>query len=207
MLEIMLDNVGKRFISGWVFRSLSSKISAGEAVVILGSNGSGKSTLLRILSGSLTPSQGDVSFNLNDEVLAEDQVYKEVAIAAPYLELIEEYTLNEHIAFHFQFKKPLKGLDTSKIAGLINLQDDIARPVKQYSSGMLQRVKLGLAILSDTPVLLLDEPATNLDSDGVSWYNQLLKKHRNGRTVVICSNRREEEYHFCDRELIMENYK
>jgi len=207
MLKISLNNVGKRFNRGWVFRGLNSEISNGGALAILGSNGSGKSTLLRILSGSLTPSQGKVSFHLDSQELAEDQVYKEVAIAAPYLELIQEYTLEEHIAFHFQFKKPLDSWDTSQIAGLLDLQADLAKPIKQYSSGMTQRVKLGLAILSDTPILLLDEPATNLDSNGIGWYNELLIQYAKGRTVVICSNRREEEYHFCDRELIMGNYK
>ncbi len=176
-------------------------------MAILGSNGSGKSTLLRMLSGSLTPSQGELSFDLDGEELEEDKIYREVTMAAPYLELIQEYTLDEQINFHFKFKGLVKDLDSSEIPKLLHLEKDRTKQIKLYSSGMLQRAKLGLAILSDTPVVLLDEPATNLDSDGIAWYNELLKKYCKDRTVVICSNKREEEYEYCNRELIMEDHK
>ena len=83
MLKIRLENIGKRYNQGWVFRGLSCDILCGESMAILGSNGSGKSTLLRMLSGSLTPSQGELSFDLDGEELEEDKIYREVTMAAP----------------------------------------------------------------------------------------------------------------------------
>jgi ABC-type multidrug transport system ATPase subunit len=207
MLKIKMDNVGKRYNRGWVFRAVSDEIQLGDAIAILGPNGSGKSTLLQIIAGSVSPSQGEMSYYLEGEALMEEQIYRNITIAAPYLELIEEYTLEEQIAFHFQFKELAKGVEQSQVSSLLNLEEDKAKPLKQYSSGMLQRVKLGLAILSDTPIVLLDEPATNLDSNGIEWYNKMVRNYTKDRTVIICSNRREEEYHFCNRELIMENYR
>jgi len=207
MLKIRLDNVGKRFNRGWVFQGVNCEIACGERVVILGSNGSGKSTLLRLISGSLTPSKGNLSFELNEVAISEEKIYKHVSLAAPYLELIQEYTLQEHISFHFKFKSPIGGLEPSKIPGMLHLNEESTKPIKQYSSGMLQRVKIGLSILSDTELLLLDEPATNLDAEAIQWYNELLNKYGEGRCIVICSNRREEEYQNCGQELIMENYR
>ena len=207
MLKIRLDNVGKRFNRGWVFREINDEIQPGESIAILGSNGSGKSTLLRIISGSSTPTKGEISYTMDGAEILGEQIYEHITIAAPYLELIEEYTLEEQVAFHFKFKKLIEGIEHSEIPALLNLEADKAKPIKQYSSGMIQRVKLGLAILSDTPLVLLDEPATNLDSNGIDWYNMMAGNYTKNRTVIICSNRREEEYHFCNRELVMENYR
>ena len=207
MLKIRLDNVGKLFNRKWVFKNLNQELSTGDRLAILGANGSGKSTLLRMLSGNLTPSSGEVEVKNEGEVVEEDKLFNEVAMAAPYLDLINDYSLEEHIKFHFKFKPLIKGVELSQIPTLLHLEDESKKPIKQYSSGMQQRVKLGLAILSDVPILLLDEPLTNLDAEGVVWYNELLSKYAKGRLVVICSNKREEEYQFCDQELIMENYK
>ena len=202
-----MENVGKRYSRGWVFRSVSDEIQPGEAIAILGPNGSGKSTLLRILSGSVTPSQGKVDYELEGKKLKDEEVYMNMTIAAPYLELVEEYTLEEQVAFHFRFKQVVKGVEQSQVPDLLLLGEDRAKPIKEYSSGMLQRVKLGLAILSDTPLVLLDEPTTNLDAGGIEWYNKIIDEYTMNRTVVVCSNRRDQEYHFCAREVIMENYR
>lgn len=207
MLRIRLDNVGKLFNRKWVFRGLSDEFTSDHNIAVLGSNGSGKSTLLRMLSGNLTPSQGEIIFELDGQEIAIEKIFNEVSMAAPYLELIQDYSLEEHIKFHFQFKKLSHGVIASQIPELLNLSGDKTKPIKQFSSGMIQRVKLGLAILSDTSLVLLDEPSSNLDSEGINWYNELLTQFAKGRTVIICSNRREEEYQYCNRELIMENYK
>lgn len=207
MLKIRIENVGKRYGRGWVFRSVSEEVQPGEAIAILGPNGSGKSTLLRIVSGSVTPSQGIVAYELKGETLLEDQMYMNMTIAAPYLELVEEYTLEEQIAFHFQFKQIAKGVEQSQVPELLQLEEDKAKPIKEYSSGMMQRVKLGLAIFSDTPLVLLDEPTTNLDVGGIEWYKKIIDDYTTNRTVVVCSNMRDQEHHFCTREIIMENYR
>ncbi|MBL4754886.1 MAG: ATP-binding cassette domain-containing protein [Flavobacteriales bacterium] len=207
MLKIRLDKVGKRFNRGWVFKGISCEIKPDEPMVVLGSNGSGKSTLLRIISGSLTPSHGEIFYELDGHATPVEELYQNVSIAAPYLDLIQEYTLEEHIEFHFKFKQLVEGVALDHVPDMLNLHENKSKPLKQYSSGMVQRVKLGLAILSKTPMLLLDEPSTNLDAKGIVWYNELLKQFAVNRTVVICSNERTEEYQFCVQELSMENYK
>jgi len=165
------------------------------------------SPLLRIISGSLTPSQGEISYELDGDNTPVEEIYQNISMAAPYLDLIQEYTLEEHIKFHFKFKQLVDGVTLNQVPDILKLNEDKTKPLKQYSSGMVQRVKLGMAILSDTPLVLLDEPATNLDSEGIAWFNELLKKFGVNRSVVICSNERTEEYRFCNKELSMENYK
>lgn len=72
------------------------------------------------------------------------------------------------------------------------------KQIRYFSSGMKQRVKLAQAIFSDTPLLLLDEPCTNLDTDGIQLYLGLIKSHAVGKLVIVSSNDKQ-EYAFCDR--------
>ncbi|NBQ48017.1 MAG: ATP-binding cassette domain-containing protein, partial [Sphingobacteriia bacterium] len=79
--------------------------------------------------------------------------------------------------------------------------------IRQYSSGMKQRLKLALALLADTPLLLLDEPLSNLDRSGAAWYQQMITDYTAKRTVIVCSNAIEEEHFFCERALDVMDYK
>ena len=124
---------------------------------MLGPNGSGKSTLLHVLSGQLSLSEGTVSYS-NSAPLASENVFKHVSIAAPYLELIEDFTMEEIIRFHFQFKKAVNDFSLKEIIQLTELESSKDKVFKYFSSGMKQRVKLCLAILSDVNMVLLDEP-------------------------------------------------
>ena len=202
-MEVILNQVGKRFNFNWIFNNVSLTVLSGEHRVIIGSNGSGKSTMLQLLAGAQMPSAGSITWKLNNEPVADDKIYKHVSIAAPYLELIEEFTLREHIDFHFSVKNPVKGLDTALIiqrSGLKNVSD---RRVSYFSSGMKQRLKLSLAILSDTPLLLLDEPLSNLDREAADWYLSMVREYGQGRTIIVCSNSQENEYSYCSAGLNM----
>lgn len=198
-MQIVVKDVGKRFERQWVFRGLSFSISSGSRLAILGANGSGKSTLLKILAGWLNPTEGSVTYIVDNKPLADPgEVFSHLTLAAPYLELIEEFTLAEMIDFHFRFKKPLPGLSLTDILQESGLKDKSQRQIRHFSSGMKQRVKLVLALLSDTPLVLLDEPCSNLDLEATRWYRRLIDKYTAGRTVVVCSNHADEEYDFCD---------
>jgi len=205
-MQIILENLGRRFNREWIFRNIDYTFSLAQSYAILGINGSGKSTLLQILNGSLSPSAGNISFFYQQKKIEIEQVYQHVSLAAPYLELIEEFSLSEMIDFHFQFKNYQEGIDRHKIIDLLRMESSKNKPVRYFSSGMKQRVKLALAFCADTPLLMLDEPTANLDMQGIEWYLQLVEKFAANRLTIICSNQ-EHEYAFCQNSLNILDYK
>ncbi len=205
-MEIVLENLGRRFNRDWIFRNINYTFSSAQTYAILGINGSGKSTLLQILNGSLSPSEGNICFFYQQKFVEIEQVYQHVSLAAPYLELIEEFTLSEIIDFHFQFKTYQKGINRNKIIELLQMESSKNKLLRYFSSGMKQRVKLALAFCTDTPLLLLDEPTANLDTQGINWYLQLVEQFSVNRLTIICSNQ-EHEYQFCQNRLHISDYK
>ena len=204
-MKITLDNVGRRFNQEWIFRNLSYSFNSSGKYAILGPNGSGKSTLLSVLLGSLSLSEGKISYAGQAEI-SPDTVYSKMSLAAPYLDLIEEFTLQETIDFHFQFKKTHPLVDKKAILELLGLEKSQDKALKYFSSGMKQRTKLVLACCADTPVLILDEPTSNLDNQGVDWYHELINKFTSDRLVIIGSNQ-EHEYSFCKNFIQIMDYK
>lgn len=178
----------------------------GERCAILGPNGSGKSTLLKVLSGHLSPSKGSVSFRQDNKVYAVEEVYHLVSYAAPYIELIEEFTLEEAVHFHSGLKPLLPGITPSSLQEILALPKSKQKEIRFFSSGMKQRLRLALAVCSDTPVLLLDEPATNLDVQGIEWYKNLIGEFAANRLVVIASNDPHDAA-FCPLHLNIMDYK
>jgi ABC-type multidrug transport system ATPase subunit len=175
--------------------------------VISGSNGSGKSTFLKIVSGLLAPSEGTICFKYHENEITKDSIFQYISIATPYLDLYEQLTLEEILNFHFKFKSPIEVHSNREIADLLYLQKSINQPVRTFSSGMKQRLKLGLAILSSTPILLLDEPTSNLDRKAIQWYKEMIDKFGGNRLIIVCSNQQEDEYQFCDQEINIEDFK
>lgn len=205
-MKIILENIGRRFNQEWIFKNINYTFESGQSYAVLGANGSGKSTLLQILAGSLSASEGKITYQDAGSAIDSEQIYNQLSLAAPYLELIEDFTLNEMIQFHFQFKKFLPGTDAEKLIEILGLQTSVNKAIRYFSSGMKQRTKLALAVFSDTPILFLDEPTANLDQQGVEWYQQLIKKYTANRLLIICSNQ-EQEYFFCQNQLLLSNYK
>jgi ABC-type multidrug transport system ATPase subunit len=205
-MKIWLSDAGKRFNRDWIFRHVSHTFIAGRSYAIVGPNGSGKSTLLQLLSGALAPSEGKAEWSLQEKPMDPDRVYGHVAICAPYLEVVEEMTATEFLQFHARFKNLRKGFSVADILSLVGLQNASHKQIRYYSSGMKQRVKLAQAFFSDTPVLLLDEPCTNLDEAGYQLYYQLVEDFGKGRLVVVSSNE-EKEFGFCDERLSILDYK
>ncbi|HRQ51008.1 MAG TPA: ATP-binding cassette domain-containing protein, partial [Agriterribacter sp.] len=134
------------------------------------------------------------------------QVYLHLSFAAPYMELIEEMTLLEFLHFHRQFKPLPASPAIPDIIRLIGLEKATHKQIRYFSSGMKQRVKLAQSVFSDTPVLLLDEPCTNLDAGGVALYQQLITTYCNHRLIIVSSND-EAEYAFCHEQLNINDYK
>ena len=205
-MDIVLEQVGKRYRLEWIFRGLDFRFEAGQRYALLGPNGSGKSTLLKVLSGHVTPSKGTLSFLNAGKKLEEDQVYRQISYAAPYIELIEEFTLDEALDFHFSLRPLLPGLKIQDLTDILALPRSKGKEIRQFSSGMKQRVKLVLALCTDTPILLLDEPATNLDVQGIAWYKNLIEQFAARRLVVIASND-PHDAEFCPTHLNILDYK
>lgn len=187
-LAIQLEKVAKRYDREWVIRDFSHELISGKCYGISGRNGAGKSTLLRLISGHLSPTRGRVSFSQSGKVLKSSDVYPLISYVGPYIDLIEELTLVEAIDFHFKFKTLRPGLTKEGLPQEQGLERWKQRPIKTYSSGMKQRVLLGLALFSDTPLLLLDEPTTTLDRSAQQWFQEKLAQHKTGRLVIIATN-------------------
>lgn len=198
---ITLSNIGKRYNREWIFRNLDYTFTAPKKYAITGSNGSGKSTLLQVIAGAVTHNEGSISPGNGNQ---ETELYQHIAIAAPYLELIEEMTANELLGFHAAFK-PLS-VSKKEALHLVNLEKAANKQIRYYSSGMKQRLKLAQAFFSDVPVLLLDEPTSNLDLDGIALYHHLIKEHTSNKLVIVSSNDTQ-EYNFCDEVIAIADYK
>jgi ABC-type multidrug transport system ATPase subunit len=205
-MQISLSEAGKRFNRDWIFRKISYDFSSGNSYAITGPNGSGKSTLLQVIAGAMVTSEGQVSYKISGKKMDGEQVYKLLSIAAPYQELIEEMTLTEFLSFHGKFKPLLAGFTVARAIGEVNLSSAANRQIRYFSSGMKQRAKLAQAFFSDVPCLLLDEPCTNLDVEGIALYHRLVEQYTRDRLVIVSSND-VQEYGFCTEEIRMEGYK
>lgn len=205
MMRIRLTNVGKRFNRDWIFRHLDFEFHSQTSYAVTGPNGSGKSTLLQIIAGATSYSEGGISYFTREKIPAE-KLYSKVSIAAPYIELVEEMTLLEFLQFHSSLKKWLPSLTSTEIITITGLENAAGKQIRYFSSGMKQRLKLAQAIFSDAPVVLLDEPCTNLDVAGISLYKKLVANYCNNRLLIISSNDIH-EYDFCKEKVDMRDYK
>ena len=206
-MNIILNNTGKKFNVEWIFRNISYTFGEHSAYAILGRNGSGKSTFLQVLAGNIVPTSGTISYSHLNKTITPEQIFRHLSLVAPYQELIEEFTLNEMLKFHFSFKSMMPSISIAKIIDILGFTAHKEKPIRQFSSGMKQRVKLIMAILSDTPLLLLDEPTMNLDHAGSEWYLGLINDFIKDRMVIVCSNLEKDETAFCTGKIFIEDYK
>ena len=205
-MRIELTGAGKRFNREWIFRNFSFVFEAGRVYAITGPNGSGKSTLLQVIGGQLQVSEGKIQYENHAEIIDPEKAFQHLSFAAPYLEVIEEMTLLEFLDFHTRFKPLRPGYSPNDLVRIAGLEAAAAKQIRYYSSGMKQRVRLMQAFFSDTAVLLLDEPCSNLDKQGIGLYRQLINEHRDDRLVVISSND-PVEYENSDTVISITDYK
>lgn len=187
-MDLSIQKLSKAFNHKPIFHNLTFAIKVGNRFAITGSNGTGKSTLLKILSGGMLPSSGKIIYSIDGKNIPDDSVFRYLHFVAPYNAVIEELSLKELFELHKSlgllsrfpfFQEWFKNLDYS-------FSPD--QQIKSFSSGMKQRVKLGLALLDDRPLILLDEPTSNLDEQGKAWFFTLLNRLEEHQTLVIASN-------------------
>ena len=186
---IKATGLSKRFNRDWIFRSLDYTFEAGRIYAITGPNGSGKSTLLQVLWGQVPPTAGTLEYYTPDAARIDpEQLHHHLAIAAPYMDLIDEFTLEEQIRFHFSLRQLRDGLKLGELAERMALQDARNKFIGNFSSGMRQRLKLALAFYTHAQALFLDEPGTNLDHRAFDWYLEQLHDLPPHTMVLIASN-------------------
>lgn len=204
MATIDIHSISKKFGDKWIFHNFSYQFFSNHRYGISGLNGSGKSTLLKTIAGYITPSQGQIAYTIDQKSIAVDAISLHISFIAPYIDIPTNYTLDELLKFHFNFRKRLDSINQREFLDTFQLPHH--KPIHQFSSGMLQRVKLALAFLTDSKMILLDEPTETLDQRGFELYTHLLDNYGQDRLILIASNKEKDFYNTQDI-ISIENYK
>jgi len=200
-MEIILDKISKRFTTGWILKDISVNIAPQQKLAVTGPNGSGKSTLIKIISGYLSPTQGQLEYKFNDKLIDRDNIHTYCSLSAAYTELDEEFSVLE-IYNHYNKFKPYLTTNAEEFLEVSGFKKEKNNFIKNFSSGMKQRLGLALAMCMDCPLLILDEPTSFLDNRWKKWYQNLIKDYAQNKTVVIASNEAE-DFQFCDEVLAL----
>lgn len=193
MLGLEVRNLSKYFGARKVFKGLNFSVTEHQSLVITGKNGSGKTTLLKILSGLISPSNGEVVFNSNGDLLKREEVKRILSLVAPDLNLYEELSALENLKFlsrvqGIKFEDEELKTRIEKV-GLKKREDDL---VSFFSSGMKQRLKYAFALINDPKILLLDEPSSNLDKEGISYLENVIYEQKKRGILILATNHKDE---------------
>jgi heme exporter protein A len=188
-MNLNAQSIEKYFGEKLIFKGINFNLHRGQSLAITGPNGSGKTTLMRILCGLIRPSAGKITYEIAGERVTVNHIYRYTGLVGPYLELYEELTAIENLSF-FAKMRNLKEphaiiMDLIERVGLIGREND---PVKNYSSGMRQRLKYAFALLHQPQFLLLDEPTSNLDAEGTSIVYDIMKEQKENKILIVATN-------------------
>jgi ABC-type multidrug transport system ATPase subunit len=188
LFSIQVTDLSKRFNREWIFRNFTYQFTSGNTFAITGPNGSGKSTLLQVLWGQVPQTSGQLRYSKGTAEIPVEDVCHRLTIATPYMDLIDEFTLTEQLEFHFKLKKARGGKSIAELLEILYLEDARNKFIGNFSSGMKQRVKLGLAFYTEADMVFLDEPGSHLDDKAFAWYLSEYAKMPSGTLVFIGSN-------------------
>lgn len=188
--ELHAEQIAQTFNNRRVWRNISLSVKNGETLGITGHNGSGKTTLLRVLAGILTPTKGTIRCMVEGELLQNEAIVRHVGFVAPYLNLYEEFSplellllLTEMRGDKFSEERAMKLLEHFR------LEERRNEAIRSFSSGMKQRCKYLCALQHEPPLLILDEPMTNLDATGIEAVEVIIKAHQaSGGALLIATN-------------------
>lgn len=185
-MKIELINISKQFGEELLFKDLNITFEQPSSTALLGINGSGKSTLLQLIATFTIPTKGEIIYSEGNTIIDPETIFHHISYCAPYLELIEEMTLREFLNYHFSFKKAMITVD--EMIHRIGLEASAEKQIEKFSSGMKQRVKLAQALFADTSLVCLDEPCTNLDTEGIDLYHRLIEEFAKNKILIVASN-------------------
>jgi len=197
-MKITIQNLSKRYLYDWIIRDKNHVFESGSITGVNGINGSGKSTFIKMISGYLSSSEGQIEYIHEGKKIDRSDLYQYMTLAAPYTDIVNEYDAEEMFLFHTKFKKLRVALEVSDFLDIVKLKRNKGKQIQFYSSGMKQRLQLALALMTDSKLLLLDEPTSYLDSENKAWFYNLLRQHKDGRTIIIASND-SEDFELCEK--------
>lgn len=201
-MKVQLIDIAKRFNKEWIFKGVNLTLESGKIYGLTGANGSGKTTLLSIISHFVAPTEGELKYDLGTKL----DLRKSISVASPAISLLEEMTVQEAIEFHAHYKPFRNSYSVNDVFAMLGFEKHKNKLLRELSTGMKQRVKLVLAILSQSEILLLDEPGSNLDDAGFVFWKDLLSKNAAGRIVVIASND-QQDLEICSERIEMQRWK
>jgi heme exporter protein A len=210
-VSLKCENLEKRFLSKIIFSGVNFTLNTGSSIAVTGRNGSGKSTLLKIISNLIKQNKGKIILTVSGKDITDEKRYEHLGMIAPYINLYDELTAFENLEFFYGLKCEDKGakykLDyISALFEKINLYNRRNDLVKNYSSGMKQRLKLGFAILNEPLVLLMDEPRTNLDREGIDLVYSVAEAQKSRGILIIATNE-SGDTRLCAETLNVESHK
>ena len=208
MVHLVAEHIGHRFGRRVLFRSLAFSLDGGESLAVTGANGSGKSTLLSIVAGLRRPVRGRVRLEDAGTPVPDEERPLRAGLVAPYLNVYDGFSARENLAFIARARRlPEVEQRIQAMLDLVGLADRADDFVAAYSSGMKQRVKFAAALLPAPPLLLLDEPTSNLDEAGRAMVDRVITHQRERGGVLLLATNNREEAAWCDRELCVEDYR
>ena len=191
-LTVTVDSLSKVFNRRSIFDGVSFTVRVNESFAITGKNGSGKSTLAKLLCGLLSPTSGTVRLGVGGKEVGRDEMFQHVGLVAPYINLYEEFSGAENLRMIGMIRNlPVgmirQGEELLREFGIFERKDD---EVRTYSSGMKQRLKYAAALIHRPEVLILDEPTSNLDLEGVGAVRRRMKEQVREGILIIATNER-----------------
>lgn len=191
-IEIELLNITKRYGDKILYQNLVGKIEYSSCTCITGNNGSGKSTLLKIIAGIIKPTTGTIVPKKGNKQIPMNDYRTYIGMVSPEMNMYDTLTAMENLQFFTGIMPSTAWSDHAllqnslKMVGLMEVKE---KPVKTFSTGMKQRLKLAVLLASDHPLWIFDEPSSNLDEDGrklvKSCIAQGLKKNK---TIILATN-------------------
>lgn len=189
---IRFENIEKRFGTLNALRRIRFEIVPGECVALAGRNGSGKTTLLRIAAGLVRPSSGELTFPPHTPSSAPAKVA--AGFVAHATMVYDELTAEENLQLFARLQEtPNATARVQRLLQEVGLFERRASLVRTFSRGMRQRMAIARALLHEPSILLLDEPATGLDPQGVAWLAATLRHLREAGCTILISLHGESE--------------
>jgi ABC-type multidrug transport system, ATPase component len=193
-VTITATGVAKDFNRRSIFLNISFSLSSPSSLAITGKNGAGKSTLSKILAGLIGSTRGSITYTLNDKQVGIEEFKHYIGFVSPYLNLYDEFTAMENLQLLSRIRATTQQNEVrmKELLNLVNLwqrRDDL---VGTFSSGMKQRLKYAFALLHNPIVLILDEPTSNLDEEGIEFVQRMVKQQKEEGVLIVATNDKEE---------------
>lgn len=206
--EFGCENIEKKFANRLIFRDVSISLKTGSAFAVTGRNGSGKSTLIKIFANLIKETSGKISFKIDGIELQREKFFQHTGFVSPYLNLYDELTAYENLEFFFKLKSNFSNLKEiiNPLLDKVNLYKRRNEAVKSFSSGMKQRLKFVFALMNKPTLLILDEPGTNLDEEGIRFAYGVLEEHKDRGILIIAAND-EKDTTLCNVRINIEDFK